>query len=79
MQVGCGVYEHTVRGRAYLYFWHYENEGGRRRQICEYVGVASRPRSREEATRRCEVYYDRVSGELERIRDEIVASLRASR
>jgi hypothetical protein len=79
MQIGCGVYEHAVRGRVYLYFWHYENEGGRRKQISEYVGVAGRPRSREEAARRCEAYYDRMAGELARIRSGTVMTLRGSR
>ena len=38
MQVGCGVYAHTVRGNQYLYFWHYENRGASRVQVKEYLG-----------------------------------------
>jgi hypothetical protein len=78
MQIGCGVYEHTVRGRLYLYFWHYENEVGRRRQISEYVGAAGQRRSREEAARRCEAYYDRMAAELARVRTATAMALRAS-
>jgi len=38
MQVGCGVYVHTIRARAYLYFWHYESKGRSRVQVKEYIG-----------------------------------------
>lgn len=75
MQVGCGVYEHTVRGRRYLYFWHYETRSGRRRQVTEYVGPAGSRRSRAEAIRRCEAYYTRVVRDLNRARTALIASL----
>jgi hypothetical protein len=75
MQVGCGVYLHTVRRRAYLYFWHYESHGGRRVQIKEYVGAARAARTREEALRRCEAYYRRATQELNRSLGEILAQL----
>ncbi len=75
MQLGCGVYEHLVRGRPYLYFWHYEDRGGRRVQIKEYVGPARSDRSRMEAARRCEAYCRRATGELARMRVRLVASL----
>lgn len=68
MQVGCGVYEHTVRGRAYVYFWHYETRGGRRVQVKEYVGPARLSRTREEARRRCDAFYARAVQDLEQIR-----------
>lgn len=75
MQIGCGVYEHEVRGRSYVYFWHYESQGGRRRQINEYVGPAGVPRSRQEAARRCEAYYARAAEALDRMRTMTLAQL----
>jgi hypothetical protein len=77
MQVGCGVYAHTVRGKRYLYFWHYESRGGSRVQVKEYVGPAASSRARSEATQRCEAYYARAVEELERMRDTSLAALRA--
>src|SRR5437867_3926818 len=29
MRVGCGLRVHRIDGNGYLYFWHYEREGGR--------------------------------------------------
>lgn len=78
MQVGCGVYSHAVRGHAYLYFWHYETRGPSRVQIKEYVGPARSSRSYAEAARRCEAYYERAAGELERLRAASLAAIRES-
>ena len=75
MQIGCGVYQLTIRNRPYLYFWHYEPRDGRRAQIKEYVGPAKATRSRDEAVRRCEAYYRRVAAELDRTRTETLAAL----
>src|SRR3972149_2176445 len=41
MELGCGVRVKPVKGRDYLYVWHYEPDGGRRRQVYEYVGPAA--------------------------------------
>ena len=79
MQVGCGVYLHTVRGHAYLYFWHYETRGRSRVQIKEYVGPARSARSTAEAARRCEAYFGRAASELERLRAASLATIRGSR
>ena len=79
MHIGCGVYEHEVRGKLYLYFWHYETQGGRRRQVSEYVGPANSIRSRQEAARRCEAYYGRVQVDLDRLRGGTLAALSSSR
>src|SRR2546428_9764238 len=38
MQVGCGFRTKPLRGHDYVYFWHYENRGGRSRQVYEYMG-----------------------------------------
>jgi hypothetical protein len=75
MRIGCGLYEHTVHGRKYLYFWHYETQGGRRRQVSEYLGPAGSPRSKQEAARRIEVYFDRTEEALSRLRAATLARL----
>lgn len=77
MQVGCGVYAHTVRGRRYLYFWHYETRGGSRVQVKEYVGPSGLSRVRTEAIRRCEGYYAGAAEDLERMRIGSLAGIRA--
>jgi len=77
MQVGCGVYTHTVRGKRYLYFWHYEARGGSRVQVKEYVGPIGSPRARSEAALRCEAYYVRAAEDLARSRSASLAEIRA--
>ncbi len=75
MQIGCGVYVHVVHGRPYLYVWHYETAGGRRRQVKEYVGSAESKEVREEAIRRVDAYFRRAARDLERLRNETLASV----
>lgn len=66
MQVGCGFRLKVIKGREYVYFWHYEDRGGRSRQIQAYVG----PRRASATPRRLgellESYYARVEQELAR-------------
>lgn len=76
MQIGCGLYEHTVKGHTYLYFWHYEERGGRRSQIKEYVGPARSSETHADALRRCEEYFRRASRELRQLREATLSSLR---
>jgi hypothetical protein len=76
MQVGCGVYTHTVRGKRYLYFWHYETRGGSRVQVKEYVGPTGSPRARSDVAARCEAYYARAAEDLERLRGASLAEIR---
>jgi hypothetical protein len=76
MQVGCGVYTHTVRGKRYLYFWHYETRGGSRVQVNEYVGPVGSPRARSDVAARCEAYYSRAAEDLERSRGASLAEIR---
>lgn len=78
MQVGCGVYRHTVRGREYLYFWHYESKGQSRVQVKEYVGPARSERAITEAARRCRLYYERAVADLQRLRAASLAAIRGS-
>lgn len=75
MQIGCGVYTHTVRGRTYLYFWHYETEKGRRRQAKEYLGAADLRLVRQEAARRVDAYFRQAREDLERLRRETLATI----
>ena len=79
MQVGCGVYSLEIKGRPYLYFWHYETKAGRRRQVKEYLGAARSAETRDEAVRRCEAYYDRMAEELTRMRRGAIASMASNR
>ncbi len=76
MQVGCGVYTHTVRGKRYLYFWHYETRGGSRVQVKEYVGPVGSPRARSDVAARYEVYFARAAEDLERLRGASLAEIR---
>jgi hypothetical protein len=76
MQVGCGIYLHTVRGKRYLYFWHYETRGGSRVQVKEYVGPVGSARARSELAQRCEVYYTRAAEDLERLRGTSLTEIR---
>ncbi len=75
MQIGCGVYTHVVRGRAYLYFWHYETAQGRRRQVKEYLGPADLGEVRKDARRRVNEYFAMAAGQMERLRRETLEDI----
>jgi len=77
MQIGCGLKVHRINGHEYLYFWHYEPDGGRRKQMQEYVGPARDPASRTEAVHRMAVYYDRCLAEFQRRRTLLSRAVRA--
>ena len=79
MQIGCGVYQHAVRGRTYLYFWHYETAKGQRRQVKEYLGSAELDEVRVEAIRRMDAYFRKAAAELQRLRREALAGLARNR
>ncbi len=79
MQIGCGVYEHVVRGRPYLYFWHYESRKGGRQQIKEYLGSSGSEEVRAEAIRRVDAYFRRTASDLQRLRKEILAEIARGR
>jgi hypothetical protein len=64
MMIGCGFCVKTIRRGRYLYFWHYEDRGGRREQIEEYVGPAKDSRVREEVLRRVAAYAERARTEM---------------
>ncbi|HEX9341273.1 MAG TPA: hypothetical protein VF992_08920 [Thermoplasmata archaeon] len=56
----------TIRKGRYLYFWHYEDRGGRRAQVEEYVGPSKDSRAREEVARRVAAYANRAQTEMAR-------------
>ncbi len=64
MQVGCGLRLRVIERSEYLYFWHYEREGGRSRRREDYLGPARQPRTRREAQRKILAYHRRVEAEL---------------
>jgi len=49
-----------------LYFWHYEDRGGRREQVEEYIGPSADPQARETVARRVSAYADRARSEMGR-------------
>lgn len=73
MQIGCGVTTKVIRGRPYLYFWHYEERGGRRAQVYQYVGSARSEATRQRLAGSVDAYFDRLGAELRRRRLEILA------
>ncbi|HEY4704513.1 MAG TPA: hypothetical protein VII27_02080 [Thermoplasmata archaeon] len=66
MELGCGVRVKPVKGRDYLYVWHYEPDGGRRRQVYEYVGPAADADARRRAVDVLEVHARRALEEARR-------------
>ncbi len=56
MQLGCGVRVMTVKGRGYLYVWHYETRDGRRKQEFDYIGPATDPEVRRKASEALDTY-----------------------
>ncbi|MGQ0798291.1 MAG: hypothetical protein ACT4OI_10595 [Methanobacteriota archaeon] len=79
MMVGCGYCEKTIRGRRYLYFWHYESRGGGRRQVEEYLGPARDPRAREAVAQRISEYVGRAQAEMAKFRETTARELARSR
>jgi hypothetical protein len=79
MQIGCGVYTQRVRGRSYLYLWHYETSAGHRRQIKEYLGSAGAEDVRAEAIHRVDSYFRRAARELSHLRRETLTAIARAR
>ncbi len=73
MQIGCGVTSKEIRGRRYLYFWHYEERGGRRVQASRYLGALRSEVARQKLEEVLDAYLDRLAAELRRRRGEILA------
>lgn len=66
MQVGCGFRVKPVKGREYVYFWHYEDRSGGRRQVYAYMGPQDAARTWHRLADAIEAYYRRASEELAR-------------
>lgn len=73
MQIGCGVTTKEIRGRRYLYFWHYEDRGGRRVQAFRYLGGVRSDAARAKLEEVLDAYLDRITAEIRRRRGEILA------
>jgi len=66
MQLGCGVRTMTVKNHEYLYFWHYETQGGSRKAVHEYVGPIGDPDSGRKAVDALEAYARKAIEEARR-------------
>jgi len=75
VQLGCGLTTKEIRGRPYLYFWHYEDRGGRRVQVFRYLGSARSEAARQRLVEALDAYLDRLGTEVRRRRAEILARL----
>src|SRR5437773_11665364 len=64
MRVGCGLRVRRIDGNEYLYFWHYEREGGRSERREDYVGPVREAKSRQEAARKLLAFHRRVPQHL---------------
>ncbi|HEY4705023.1 MAG TPA: hypothetical protein VII27_04730 [Thermoplasmata archaeon] len=58
MRLGYGVRVKELKGKAYVDAWHYEDRGGRRVQVFEYVG----PRADPATEGRVKALMDRFQG-----------------
>src|SRR5437762_2791999 len=66
MRVGCGLRVRRIDGNEYLYFWHYEREGGRSERREDYVGPVREAKSRQEAARKLLAFHRRGQQDLGR-------------
>jgi len=80
MELGCGVRSMTVKGREYLYVWHYETRDGRRKAVHDYVGPARDPDSGRKAVEALEAYTRKAIEEARRrLQSEKVEAMAGSR
>jgi len=73
VQIGCGVTTKSIRGRPYLYFWHYEERAGRRVQAFRYLGAARSEAARQKLAEALDAYLERVTAEIRRKRADVLA------
>lgn len=64
MRVGCGLRVRRIDGNEYVYFWHYEREGGRSERREDYVGPARDAGSKRDAARKLLAYHRKVQSDL---------------
>lgn len=72
MQIGCGVTRKAKRGRSYLYFWHYEDRGGGRRQVFTYAGPVASSEARDRLIRMVDAYFARATVQLRQAQARLV-------
>ena len=66
MQVGCGFRVKAVKGQDYVYFWHYEDRGGRSRQVYDYMGPCRSAGTARRLAEALEAYYASAGEDLRR-------------
>ena len=66
MQVGCGIRVKEIKGHEYVYFWHYEERGGRSRQVFDYIGPRRFPGTARRLSDSLEAYYARAADRMRR-------------
>jgi hypothetical protein len=66
MRVGCGLEVRTVKGKRYLYFWKYNEAGGRSMRTWKYLGPAGSGETKRKALMELTASYDTARAELER-------------
>ena len=66
MQIGCGFRVKAVKGQDYVYFWRYEDRGGRSRQVYAYMGPRRSPGTAQRLAEALEAYYAAAADELRR-------------
>ena len=71
MEIGCGARIRDFDGRRYVYFWHYEREGGRSVRREDYLGRLESGRARADLLRRMLAYHRRAESEFARRRAAI--------
>ena len=80
MQVGCGFRVKAIKGRDYVYFWHYEDRDGRSRQVYAYLGPRRSAGTARRLIEALEGYFARASNDLRRqlaVHRAAIAALRA--
>lgn len=80
MQIGCGFRVKAIKGRDYVYFWHYEDRDGRSRQVYAYLGPKRSAGTARRLIEAVEGYFARASDDLRRqlaVHRAAIAALRA--
>ncbi|MFQ5883839.1 MAG: hypothetical protein ACE5IO_01920 [Thermoplasmata archaeon] len=72
MQIGCGRTIKTIKDNQYLYFWWYENAGGRNVQKFTCLGKVDNPETTLKANRMANEYYVKSR----RMLDELIEKTR---
>ena len=66
MQVGCGFRVKSVKDQDYVYFWRYEDRGGRSRQVYVYMGRRRSAGTARRLAGALEAHYASAADELRR-------------